>query len=78
MSEMEMLLKEFNDAYNWLYDNDKNDYVNYLEEYAMERFEAEMKSNKKFKDYVIEFVSFRNDCLSSDRECAAFMLAIRM
>ena len=62
--------KQFQDEYNFLYENDNN-VAGYKE--AVEAFDEFLKENKKF---VCEFVKYRGDLISSDREAAAFMFAL--
>ena len=68
---MEKLLKKFNQEYQFLYDNDDN-VCGYDE--AVEAFDMDLK-NPKFKKLVQDFVSYRKDFISSDREAAAFEFA---
>ena len=64
-------LKQFQKEYNFLYDND---YVAGQDE-AVAEFDKLIK-NKNFAQFVGEFVKFRGDIISSDREAAAFMFAL--
>lgn len=66
---IEQFLREFNDEYNFLYEND---YVAGYEE-AIEEFDNFAKQNGSF---IYEFVKYRGDFISSDREAAAFMFAM--
>lgn len=61
---------EFNKEYDFLYDN--NDRVAGYEE-AITAFDEFAKSNRNF---ISEFVRYRGDFISSDRETAAFMFAM--
>ena len=62
--------KQFQDEYNFLYENDNN-VAGYRE--AVAAFDEFLKENKNF---VCEFVQYRGDFISSDREAAAFMFAL--
>ena len=68
---MEKLLEKFNKEYEFLYDNDDN-VCGYDE--AVDAFDEDMK-NPRFKKLVQDFVQYRNDFISSDREAAAFEFA---
>ena len=62
--------KQFQDEYNFLYENDDN-VAGYKE--AAAAFDEFLSKNKNF---VCEFVKYRGDFISSDREAAAFMFAL--
>lgn len=61
---------EFNKMYDLLYDND-NRVAGYYE--AVDAFDEFLKNHR---DFIIEFVKFHGDIISSDREAAAFMFAL--
>lgn len=63
-------LKEFNKQYSFLYDN--NDNVAGYDE-ALEAGDKFIKQNPEF---IGEFVNYRGDFISSDREVVAFMFAL--
>jgi trehalose-6-phosphate synthase len=63
-------LKQFEKEYEFLYDH--NDNVAGARE-AVDAFDEFLKLHK---DFVGEFVRFRGDFISSDREAAAFMFAL--
>lgn len=65
-------LKRFHEEYDFLYNNDDN--VAGFDE-AMEAFDWAIQ-DRKFADFVGEFVRYRGDFISSDREAAAFMFAL--
>lgn len=67
---IEKFTEEFEKEYDFLYEN--NDRVAGYNE-AVEAWESFAKNHKKF---VREFVLYRGDFLSSDREVAAFMFAM--
>lgn len=67
---IQKFLEQFNKEYSFLYENDDN--VAGYEE-AVDAFDEFLESQKKF---VSEFVKFRGDFISSDREAAAFMFAL--
>lgn len=68
---MKNLLEKFNQEYQFLYDNE--DRIAGYEE-AVNAFDTDMK-NIQFKKLVQDFVQFRGDFISSDREAAAFEFA---
>ena len=63
-------LDRFNEEYDFLY-NAKSYVAGYNE--AVTAFDEFLKTNNKF---VGEFVRYRGDFISSDREAAAFMFAL--
>lgn len=63
-------LRRFNDEYQFLYDS--CDRVAGYQE-AVDEFDFRMKNDKPFNKAVQEFVTFRQDFITSDRECAAYM-----
>lgn len=67
-------IKQFNKEYSFLYDN-RDNVAGYGE--AVEAFDA-MLTHDWFKKFVGEFVDFRKDFISSDREAAAFMFALEV
>lgn len=67
---IEKFKREFDEEYNFLYDN--NDRVVGYEE-AMKAFDEFAENHIKF---ISEFVRYRGDFISSDREAAAFMFAM--
>lgn len=68
--DIKRFLEKFNQEYEFLYDN--RDHVAGVNE-AISAFDEFLVSNREF---VIEFVKFRGDIVSSDREAAAFMFAM--
>lgn len=68
--DIERFTKQFNKEYKFLYDND--DYVAGYRE-AVEAFDNFVAEHAEF---VGEFVDYRRDFVSSDREAAAFMFAM--
>lgn len=68
--DIEQFAKQFNKEYNFLYDND--DYVAGYNE-VIEAFDNFIK---KHTEFVQEFVDYRKDFISSDREAASFMFAL--
>lgn len=68
--DIEQFAKQFNKEYKFLYDND--DYVAGYRE-AVEAFDNFVE---KHAEFVGEFVDYRRDFVSSDREAAAFMFAM--
>ena len=63
-------MHKFGEEYDFLYEN-RNNVVGYSE--AVAEFDYRMKHDKQFNKMVCEFVAFRKDFISSDREAAAFM-----
>ena len=63
-------LKEFNKQYDFLY-NARDNVAGYRE--ALEEGDEFIKKNSEF---VGEFVRYRGDFISSDREVVAFMFAL--
>ena len=63
-------LRQFNREYEFLYKH--NDMVTGY----YEALDAGDKFIKKHPDFIKEFVKYRGDCISSDREVAAFMFAL--
>lgn len=66
--------KRFGEAYDFLYNGDYEDTYEYRE--AVNAFDEMCKNNESFAAFVREYVHFRKDYISSDREAAAFMLAL--
>lgn len=62
--------EQFKKEYSFLYENYDN-VAGYSE--AVTAFDDFLKKHKQF---VCEFVKFRGDFISSDREAAAFMFAL--
>lgn len=67
---IEKFTKEFEQEYDFLYEN--NDRVAGYNE-AIEAWESFAENHREF---IREFVLYRGDFLSSDREVAAFMFAM--
>lgn len=63
-------LEKFNDEYKFLYDSNGTVCG---EKEAVKAFDGFVKQHG---DFVREFVAFRGDFISSDREAAAFMFAL--
>lgn len=64
--------ERFGEEYRFLYDNGDN-VAGYAD--AVEAFDAMVSENDSFRKFVGDFVSWRGDFISSDREAAAFMFA---
>ena len=64
--------KKFVEEYDFLYANRDN--VAGFDE-AVDAFDTMIK-NDSFKKFVLEFVLYRNDYITSDREAAAFMFTM--
>ena len=72
---MDQMLKEFDATYGRLYDNPKL----YGKELATARtaFDEKVKSDPWYKSLARDFAKARQDFISSDREAAAFELALQ-
>lgn len=73
--DMDMLLKEFNAAYDRLYNNA---FITSEETSASNVFDNKIKSDPWYKALVQDFFKARQDFISSDREAAAFELAFQI
>lgn len=70
------LLSVFGETYNHLYDNlPKYEYLERVQAEFSRQFEDCMEENPDFRDAIIEAAEYREDFFTSDRECAAIMLA---
>lgn len=67
-------LRRFNEIYNYLYETE-NAYDARLEEKACKTFDEFLKKDS-FCAMVSEFARFRGDAITSDREAAAYVLAL--
>ena len=67
---IDKFLAQFNKEYHFLYQN-RDNVAGYHEAVA---FFDEFLEN--YKDFVCEFVQYRGDVISSDREAAAFSFAL--
>lgn len=72
--DMDMLLKEFNAAYDRLYNNA---FITSEETSASNVFDNKIKSDPWYKSLVQDFVKARQDFISSNREAAAFEIALQ-
>ena len=63
---------EFNRIYDDLYEGRIEEDIALVDE-----FDTQLHSNKEFKDRVCEFIRFRGDPITSDRECMAYMLLLK-
>lgn len=72
--DMDVLLKEFNAAYDRLYNNV---FITKEETSACNAFDNKVKSDPWYKSLVQDFFKARQDFISSDREAAAFELALQ-
>lgn len=66
-------LKKFDDNYDFLYDANKNGSEVAGQREAADAFDDFLKEHR---DFVCEFVKYRGDVISSDREAAAFMFTL--
>lgn len=67
---MEVLAKRFYDEYN------ANGVVTDFSD-AVEEFDRRIETDLDFKEMAIRFARYRGDVISSDREAAAFVFALR-
>lgn len=65
--------KEFEKEYDFLYDN-YDRVAGYND--ALDEYDNLLKNSENFAKFVVEFIKYRGDILSSDRECVAFMFAL--
>ena len=65
-------LNDFQKEYQFLYDN-QDQIIGYKE--AVEAFDCFIE-NDNHKQFIYDFVSYRKDFISSDREAAAFMFTL--
>lgn len=65
--------KLYSDSYSWLYEQDSTG--EFTQEFAW-TFTELMHKNKSFKRFVQDFVRYRGDFITSDREAAAFVLTM--
>lgn len=72
--DMDMFLKEFNAAYDRLYNNA---FITSEETSASNVFDNKIKSDPWYKSLVQDFVKARQDFISSNREAAAFEIALQ-
>ena len=72
--DMDMLLKEFNAAYDRLYNNA---FITSEETSASNVFDNKIKSDPWYKALVQDFFKARQDFISSEREAAAFEIALQ-
>lgn len=72
--DMDMLLKEFNAAYDRLYNNA---FITSEETSVSNVFDNKIKSDPWYKALVQDFVKARQDFISSNREAAAFEIALQ-
>lgn len=71
--DMELFSKEFNANYEYLYNSD-NDIPQYYE--LMDMFDMLSGKNEMFTKLVTEFIKYRQDYITSDREAVAFMITL--
>lgn len=69
---IQKFMEQFNKEYSFLYEN-RNNVAGYME--AVNAFD---EFARKHKTFVCEFVKYRGDVISSDREAAAFMFALEV
>ena len=74
MWKVELMIK-FGDIYNEFYENYDNAEYIAKEQAAIDRYEELYKNNEMFRVLSVSMQQHRQDCFSSDREIASFMLA---
>ena len=67
---LELIAELFNDNYDFLYNN------NDIDTYVLSSLFDVFNKKEKFNDLVCKFNTKRHDFISSDREAAAFMMAL--
>ena len=74
---MSFNVHEFTDRYykNYAFLYNARGYVAGYNE-AVAEFDTMCRNNRSFQKFVAEFVKFRGDFISSDREAAAFMFTV--
>jgi len=70
---MNELLEKFGTIYTAIYNGTCRESTTGL----VKKFDELLKADPDFKNLVCDFVKAREDFISSDREAAAFMLAIK-
>jgi hypothetical protein len=70
--------KLYNKAYNKFYVNDERGdrETDMVERILSGEFDRRITSSPDFKALITSFVEYRGDFISSDRECAAFLVAL--
>lgn len=66
-------LKKFDDNYDFIYDSNRQNKIVAGQQEAAAAFDYFLKLHG---DFVCEFVKYRGDVISSDREAAAFMFTV--
>lgn len=67
--------KRFHSVYNYLYDTADRIRTQQIVNTAANTFDTCMKTSAKFKLLASVYCNHRGDLLTSDRECAAYVLA---
>lgn len=75
-STIDCLMDSFSHAYQFIYENEC-DYMEILYSPLVDIFDDLRKNDPDFQKLLNEFARARQDLITSDREAAAFMLAIR-
>lgn len=70
--DIELIEKLFDNNYDFLYNND----VDTVDTYVLSSLFDVFNKKEKFNDLVCKFNAKRHDFISSDREAAAFMMAL--
>lgn len=72
--DLERLLEDFREAYEYYYDNDGEKIPGYVG--LVKFYDSHIPYFGDFRDLVKKFNEFRKDFISSDREAAAFVAAL--
>ena len=75
--DIKELLKVYSDTYGFLYENTAEGFQIIEADYAG-LFDDAMKNDPDFKKTIQEAAAYRQDIFSSDRECAAIVLAYKI
>lgn len=75
MEQYEELSTRMAGWYDYLYQRSGNAGINKLIGAMVDLYNGETETEQPFTQLVREFIAYRQDCLASNREIAAFMLA---
>ena len=72
--KVELMLK-FGEIYDMLYEHYNEEKYIKMEQDAIDRYDELYKNNEMFRVLSVSMQQHRQDCFTSDREIASFMLA---
>ena len=72
--KVELMLK-FGEIYDMLYNNYNDSKYIKMEQDAIDRYDEMYKNNEMFRVLSVSMQQHRQDCFTSDREIASFILA---